>query len=794
MEKKNCKHCGDDCGSNPVVWQDNNFCCNGCQTVYEILSSHKLYSYYQIEKSPGIKVENTYVGNKYAYLDQKEIADKLLIFSEGNIKKIQFYIPSIHCSSCIWLLENLHKINEGIIQSTVNFIKKEVTITFNSDKISLRNLVELLVSIHYIPDISLKDSEKKRQKTNNRKLIFKLGIAGFAFGNIMLLTIPEYVTGAEFLEHSFKQFFGYIVFILALPILVYSSNDYIISAFKNLKKGILNIDFPISLGIIALFSYSSVEIFSGHGNGYMDSFAGLIFFLLIGKWFQNKSYQALSFDRDYKSYFPIAVTVLDDGFEKSVTLDKLKKGDVILIRNNELIPADSILKSGAAHIDYSFVTGETLPVSKSAGEIIYAGGKQIGESLELVVENDVEQSYLTQLWNEKFFSGEKKVRLNKIVDIVGKYFSYITISIALITLIFWLIYLPEKAIYAFTSVLIVVCPCALSMSLPFTFGNAIRSLGKKGVYLKSVEVIEVLSKVTDIVFDKTGTITHKNDSEVEFAGENLSDSDLAIIKSLVRHSTHTLSTIIYNNIKESKIYSVSDFEEIAGKGILGNVNNLKIAVGSEEFVAKTISDDNNMSTKVYISFDNVVKGYFKISNKYRNNLSSITNELTKKYSLHLLSGDNDSEKENIKQHLPNNSNIYFNQSPHEKLEYLKSLNSSDKTTLMVGDGLNDAGALNESHVGISVSDNVYSFSPSCDAILDAQSFDYLPNLLMYSKQCVNIVIISFVISFLYNIVGLYYAVQGELSPVFAAILMPLSSISVVLFATVFSRLFSSVKM
>jgi len=503
-----CIHCGEDCGKHPVMWENRSFCCHGCKTVYQILNEKELKQYYEFEKMPGIKVETEDVGDKYTYLDLEEIKNKLLDFSDGGINKISLFVPAIHCASCIWLLENLNTLNEGILHSSVNFPKKEVSITYREQNISLRQLVELLSSIHYIPEITLDKLDEKSANKTNKELLLKIGITGFVLMNVMMYNFPEYLPGGELLEQNFKTFFGWLSLILSIPVVVYCSSDYFLSAIKSIKHKIISIDLPIALGIITLFLQSAYDIISGTGIGYLDSLTGLVFFLLIGKWYQGKTYQALSFERDYKSYFPVAVTKVSDGKEEIIPLSNLQEGDQIIVRNQELIPADSKIIKGNGNIDYSFVTGESLPVHKNESDTVYAGGRQVGSSVILEIVKNVEQSYLTQLWNDEK-SGEKyDSSLKVLVDNVSQYFTIIILTIAIVAGIYWMFYDKAIAIFAFTSVLIVACPCALALTVPFTFGSTMRHFGRMGFYLKKTDVIEQLYKTTSIVFDKTGTITH----------------------------------------------------------------------------------------------------------------------------------------------------------------------------------------------------------------------------------------------------------------------------------------------
>jgi len=741
-------------------------------------------NYYQLETAPGVKLKLEQIPGeeKYAYLDLEEIKKKLLDFSDAGVSKIRFFIPTIHCASCIWLLENLHTLHSAVIQSSVNFPKKEVSITFREEEISLRQLVELLASIHYLPEINTKDQSANGETKNSRTLLLKIGIAGFSFMNAMLYHFPQYLPGSEFLEANLKLVFGWLSFLLSLPVLLYCANDYFLSAFKSLRKKIVSIDLPIALGLITLFIQSSIELMSNQGIGYFDSLTGLVFFLLIGKWYQSKTYEALTFERDYKSYFPVAVTKVTDNGNETIPMEKLKAGDRILVRNQELIPADSTLGKGNASIDYSFVTGESIPVARNIGDFVFAGGRQLGSAIELLVQKEVEQSYLTQLWNQDHSEDDSKA-MSGLINKVSQYFTLAIISIALLAYIFWHFTDPGKAIFAFTSVLIIACPCALALTIPFTFGSTIRQFGRRGFYLKNTDVIERLHNIKTVVFDKTGTITHTQSSKLKFIGDKLTNEQLRIIKSLVFHSTHPLSKTIYHFIDEPNLHEVTNYKEIPSLGITGIVVGKKVTIGSKYFVTGDQHDQDKLKTQVWVFIENKVLGYFQFENNYRDGLAETIATLSPNYELHLISGDNEAEQEKLEKIFPVNSKLNFNQSPTDKLNYIKKLQQKGQETLMIGDGLNDAGALNESKVGVVIADNIYNFTPACDAILQADKFVSLQKFIKFTKTSMTIVWLSFLISFLYNAIGISFAVQGNLSPIVAAILMPASSVTVVAFAT-----------
>lgn len=784
-----CYHCGLECSNNSIVEDGKAFCCLGCKTVYEILEKNNLCKYYQIENAPGITQKNLPHRN-FDYLNDTEIIDKLCDFRDEKLFITTFYIPQMHCSSCIWLLENLYKINSGILHSEVNFLKKSLTIKFNPQKITLKQTVELLASLGYEPQINLEDAEGRKIQSTNTRLIYKIGVTGFCFGNIMLLSFPEYLN-IDITDSFFIRFFGWLNLILSLPVFFYSSSDYFISAFKGLRSKVLNIDVPISLGILVLFLRSAFEVITQTGAGYFDSMTGLVFFLLLGKLFQNKTYETLNFERNYKSYFPLSVIVKKENAEVSIPISKLSVGDRIIIRNNEIIPADSVLFSGEGNIDYSFVTGESKLSPKVLGEIIYAGGKQIGSAIELEVVKEVSQSYLTRLWNHEAFANKSDSKYTTIANTVSKYFTIIILFIAAAGFLTWLPDNFHTAINVFTAVLIVACPCALALSIPFTLGNTIRIFGKNKFYLKNVNVIEELAKINQIVFDKTGTITKTSESKIKFVGGRLSELNSVLIKSLVKNSTHPLSKKIYDSLDCQANLNAAVFREMQGKGIEGEILGKQIKLGSKAFILGSNLQNENVpekrifdfDTNVYVSIDNEILGYFSISNVYRDGIEKTIAELSAEYELSVLSGDDEGEKENLQKIFGSNSRIRFKQSPEEKLDFIKLIQSFKRKVLMVGDGLNDAGALAQSDVGIAVTENISNFTPACDAILDASELKRLLAFLKFSKQSIRIIIISFIISFMYNAVGLTFALEGLLTPLVAAIFMPISSISVVIFAT-----------
>jgi Cu+-exporting ATPase len=442
------------------------------------------------------------------------------------------------------------------------------------------------------------------------------------------------------------------------------------------------------------------------------------------------------------------------------------------------------------------VTGESAPVEKKSGDMLYAGGMHLGSQSELEIIKEVSQSYLTQLWNEDTFTKQKEgSSITTLANSVSKYFTLAVLSIAVLSAMYWLPDNLNLAVNAFTAVLIVACPCALALSTPFTLGNTLRIFGKNKFYLKNISIIELLAKIQTIIFDKTGTLTISKGSHPRFIPsdsmpEQLNDQETLWIRSLVINSSHPLSRRLYSSLNSEQILPTTEFMDYPGKGLGGIVAGNHIILGSNQLITTDQKvEANAITSQVQVQINDHYRGFFQIPHTYREGMNEMIKSFSRKFRIFLLSGDNDGEKENLSKFFGNDHNLLFNQTPFDKLHFIKKIQKETDKVLMIGDGLNDAGALRQSDVGISISEDINAFTPASDAILDGDHFKKLPIFLKFSRISIRIIIISFLISFLYNIIGLYFAVQGSLSPLIAAILMPASSLTVVFFTMGATALF-----
>ena len=770
-----CYHCGDPCTDEHRVHDGRDFCCQGCEVVYDLLNESGLCDYYALEKQPGVKQRASVDEQRTDLFDRAEVRDRIVEFSEAGVTRARFHVPQMHCSSCIWLLENLHRIEPAILRSRVSFTSKELVVTFREDRFGLAQVVALLRRIGYGPQFTATGDAKKTVVP--RIMYIRLGVAGFIFGNTMLFSFPEYL-GAD-TEAGLKTWFQWLAILFSLPVVFFLSTDFFRSAWAGIRSRQVNIDQPIALGIVALWTRSLWDVLSGAGPGYFDSLAGLLFFLLIGRWYQAHTYRALRFDRALEDFLPLVVLRKGLMGEEAVNVADLRPGDRIIVRDQELVPVDAMLRDGTAHIDNSFITGEPLPVRKQLGDTIRAGGRQRGAVIELEVVRSFADSRLKQLWTEQGAALQRPA-MPRMIDQVARRFTLAVLLISLCAGLYWWGRDAAQVWPVVTAVLIVACPCALALSMPFAYGHTIRLLGRRGLFLRDAEVVERMAHIDTVVFDKTGTLTAREAHEVEWHGARLDGHDRTLIRSLARNSTHPLSGVLTHELKGATREAM-DVVEHPGQGIVGTIDGSVIRLGSAPFSGGEEEARDSGEAHVHIAINGLHLGHFSVRKRARAGIVNALVSLGDRYRMAVLTGDARVDPE-LGGAL-RGAAIRTGCSPADKAREIVAEQEAGYRVLMVGDGLNDAGALAQADVGITVTETSAALTPASDAIMDAGSLVQLLHFLRMARRARRIVIASLFISLCYNVTGVSYAVSGQLTPLIAAILMPLSSVTVVGFVT-----------
>ena len=773
-----CRHCGDPCDLDAIRTKGGPFCCRGCETVFNLLRTNGMEAFYACEVVPGTsqKAAATLDRDRFALLDDPAVASRLITFDDGVSARATLSVPTVHCASCVWLLEQLWRFDDGVTRSEVDLLRRSIRVEYRPDATTLRRIAERVASLGYEPLVSPEDTAPQ-PPAMRRRLHLQIGIAGFAFGNIMLFSIPRYVNGAP-LDGGFQRLFDVLNVLFAIPVLLFSAQDYFRTAWHVLRGRSMSLEVPVALGLAVLFLRSVVDIATAHSEGFLDSFAGLVFFLLLGRLFQQKVFDRIAFDRTFRSFLPLSVRVeRGDGLEL-LPLERLQPGDCIQIRRNEVVPADATLLDRAGSIDYAFITGEQRPVPVHSGGLVRAGGRAADRALRLRIVRDVSHSHLASLWNNPVFAKPKSPWLTDIAARFGAWFTVGAIALAVAGAIAWWPDATAAASVA-TAVLIIACPCALTLAAPITLGTTMGQLGQRGLYLKHPAVALDLSRIDFIVFDKTGTLTGGSERTVDEASP-LSQRAWSFVRTLASHSLHPVSRAIASistlNSTPQHIVTMTNVVELPGEGISAVINGVDVAIGGADFAGRPDDKLDIDNARTFVRAGNE-RGWVRLSPAIRPGAEAAARALSRLYDVFLLSGDHDAERARWTGVF--GENMRFRQTPEDKLAFVKDARAGGRHVLMIGDGLNDSGALAAADVGLSVSDETACIVPACDAVISGTRLEDLPAFIEYAARSRMVVFICFAVSVIYNVLGLSFALRGELTPLTSAILMPVSSLTIV---------------
>ena len=781
-----CRHCGEPCTDETVATANGPFCCRGCESVFSILSAHNLEAFYSLDARPGVSQKSAAEcdAQRFAVLDDPQVAARLIDFNDGRLARVTFSIPAIHCASCVWLLDQLWRFDPGVIRAEVDLLRRALRVDFRPEGTSLRRIAEQLAQLGYEPAITTEEGRLSRPPAV-RRLYLQLGVAGFAFGNIMLFSIPRYANGAP-LDGGFQRLFDSLNILFALPVLFFSAADYFRVAWHSLRTRTMALEVPVALGLLVLFGRSVADIALGRGEGFLDSFAGLVFFLLIGRLFQQKVFERVAFDRTFRSFLPLSVQIERESGLSVAPIEQLTPGDRIVVRPHEVVPADALLLDESGRVDYAFITGEQTPVPARFGETIRAGGRVVDRALRLRVLRQVSHSQLASFWSNGVFSTPKTYWLTGVAASFGAWFTYGAIALAAAGAIAWWPDAGAAASVA-TAVLIIACPCALTLSAPITLGTAMGLLGGRGLYLKHPAVALDLSRIDTVAFDKTGTLTTA-EASLAVDHEGLSETALRLVQRLAAESVHPNSRAIAAVLSARTSSGTGPaagekparprfVREVLGEGIHGMVDGQAVAIGTASFVSAQTGDSVVPVEGVTHVAAAGERGWVRAATAARPGIEQAARTLAGIHELCLLSGDHSGEGARWQRVF--GRRMHFRQSPQDKLAFVMDAQANGRHVLMVGDGLNDAGALAAADVGIAVADETACIAPACDAVISGHRLRDLPAFLDYTRRARHVVIACFAVSVAYNVLGLGLALAGALTPLATAILMPVSSLTVV---------------
>lgn len=775
MQNPICLHCGDVCFSSYFLDSDKSFekpfCCLGCKTVYQVINSTGLNEFYQIKNNGSSirKQQNAKITNSsFEYLNSKDYLEKYIVKNDEAIE-LDFYLEGVHCLACLWLIEKVPYFVDDAISVKLNLETSVASVVMKKTG-RFSEVASWFNQFGYAPHpITASTEARKLKKKEFNSMLIKLGVAATSAGNIMFLAISLYA-GAEY---EIIQQFQWISMFLALPVLFYSATPFYKKAWSSIKMKSSSIDLPISFAIISAGLISCINVIRGMGEVYFDSVVTLVTLLLFSRIFLKKV-QQIGLDGNQNAEFfgnNVVNKVLVDNQVIETHLSEINIGDILSVKNGQRIPVDGELISKQTFINNSILSGESFPIEVVLGENVYSGGVVQGFDAKIKVLKLNSDTKLGKIV-EKYKAVTNKTELLLLVDKLSKYFLQTILILSALTLaVSWYFLGLEVAINRTLALIIITCPCALGIATPLTFANLLNKAAKAGILIKSESVFEKLSSVKNIFFDKTGTLTKgkfqivkwSNDDpslrEILFALEDFSQHPIA--SSLRSSAKYKPSSLDFSHIKEN--------QGIGVEGILED-DHFEVKTIDKSFVDnETISEVALFKNKIH-----VLSVYLK--DVIRNDSKKILCQLMSHYDCHLISGDSKDITTEVAKllNIPI-TNTYSELSPEDKQVLIKN-----KNALMVGDGANDILAMKDSLVGVAVSGSVETSLKAADVYLLNPGIESIDRLIKLSKEGLYLIKRNLMFSLSYNVVGMVLAMMGVVGPLFAAVLMPLSSLTVVI--------------
>lgn len=768
----------------------------GCQAVAESIVENGLQDYYKHRTELPQKPEDLVpeVLRQLALYDHPEVQKSFVLTSEGHQKEASLILEGITCAACVWLNERHLKQLKGVLSVSVNYSSQRARVIWNDDEIQLSQILAEInkIGYHAHPFSAQQQAQLRQQQ---RKLDFRrLAIAGLAAGQVMMLAGPLYSGESAGLEFASAQLFRWFSLVMTVPAMVYSAWPFYVGAWRSLRNKNINMDVPIVLGLFTGFAGSVWSTLQGQGLVYFDTLTMLIFFLLGTRFLErNAREKSVEAAENLLRLAPIMATKVSQQQQQLVPVMSLNIGDHILVKPGEAIAADGLIIEGESSVDESLLTGESRPLSKGLNAPVYAGSINYQSPITIRVTALAENTMLAGISRLLDRAQAEKPKLAQTADQIAVYFTTaLLVVVALVGLAWWFID-PSRILEIVLTVLVVSCPCALSLAAPAAFAAAGSHLVKRGVLLTRGHALETLAKVTHFVFDKTGTLTlgHLSLQNSQAFSSMPLDECLTIAASLEKNSEHALAKPFLLATKKQSLYTVTSPQNIPGQGVQGTINGKVYTLGNAKLHQSQLnalaSSDNTLAllhqagaTVVWLCDSTQVLAAFALADQARPHAAEMIQQLHKRgMQVHMLSGDAEQAVASFAQQVGINT-WQAACDPAQKLAYLQALQAQGAVVAMVGDGINDAPVLAGAQVSIAMGSGTQMARATGDVVLLSENLLEINQTVKHSRFSIQVVRQNFAWALVYNLLALPFAASGLITPWMAAIGMSVSSLIVVL--------------
>ncbi|HHX8464670.1 heavy metal translocating P-type ATPase [Vibrio diabolicus] len=775
---ESCYHCGEDVPANTdfkvdILGESRKMCCPGCETVAQTIVDSGLVSYYQYRTAPAEKADLVPEQLQALIHYDNEDVQSEFVRNRENVSEVTLSLEGVSCAACAWLIEKQVSNTAGLVSIRVNTTTNRALLAWDNTQVRLSELLSVIHKLGYKAAPFEADKQEASYHRMMKQYLYRLGIAGLATMQVMMLAVALYLEVFGDLEPEFKNYFRWVSLIFATPVLLYSALPFYLNAWRSIKGRTLGMDVPVSIALIFAYVASLIATVTEQGEVFFESISMFTFFLLVGRFLEMRARRkAAAASGNLLKLIPAIATTLDG---EQIPVKTLKVGDRIRVLPGEHIPADGKVISGRIHIDESMLTGESVHVVKREGDAVYAGTLNGDESFELEVMSSKADSMISNIVRLQDEAQHSKPKIAEIADVVARYFVGAILIISAGTWFYWHQTKPDDAFWIMLSVLVATCPCALSLATPTALTCATSRMGNFGILLRKGHVFETLCKINHLVVDKTGTLT-KGDIEIcdtKVLSDLPKEDCLSLAAALEAHANHPIARSFASYANDD--FVVYEVQNVIGSGIEGTWNGKIVKIGSAAFVQGKESDESHA---VYLSVD----GEHVASFYYRDPIRKESKAFVQRFAdagikTTLLTGDSLSNARPVANEI-GIDHVVASAKPEDKLAYLKSLDE-DSITMMVGDGINDAPTLAGAHLSVAMGGGTDVAKASADMTLLGDNLEKLLEARLLALRTRKIIRENLAWSLGYNLLILPLAVAGLVAPYIAVVGMSASSIIVV---------------
>ncbi len=773
-----------------IAGSERQFCCAGCHTAYALLRDHGLGQFYSFRERRDVPVQRT--GRSYEEFDHPAFAALHVKPASDGLSRIEFYLEGIHCASCVWLVERVPLLVSGVARAELDVRRSRAVIEWSAAQTSLSEIAKTLDTLGYPPHPFRGVARDAVRRGEDRRMLTRIGVAGALAGNVMLFALALYSGEIAWMDPAHTRFFRWLSMGLTLPALVWPGRVFFTGALAALRTRTLHMDLPIAIALAAGFVRGAINTITDQGPIYFDGLAILVFALLVGRFLQQRG-QRMATDSAELLYAltPATARVANaDGSLRDLPTEAVLPGMILDVRAGETFAADGVLLSGHTTVNAALLTGESRPARVTHGDTVFAGTLNVSAPARVRVTESGESSRVARLMSQVEASASRRAPVVIAADRLAAVFVAVVLSGAVLTYAFKLWNGSATALDDVIALLVVTCPCALALATPLAVTVAVGRAARGGVLVKGGDSLEVLATPGVLVLDKTGTLTEGNSALVYWIGDpGVQD----LVLSLEQGSSHPIADGFRRAWPLGSTHEVTNAEHVSGGGLMGTVLGRAVVVGSPAFVRSRATPGNavveagiaaldHSLTPVLVALDGQIVAVAGIGDRIRADaLRALVSLRARGWRTVMASGDVVPVAQSVGRTLGFAAHdVYGAMSPEQKLALVESLRSEGHEVVMVGDGVNDAAAIVAASVGVGVHGGAEACLANADVFLTRPGLRPLQELIEGAERTAAVIRRNFAFSLAYNVIGASLAIAGLLTPLIAAVLMPLSSLTVVI--------------